>query len=522
MTQTIYYGGPILPMDRPGYLPALLVEDGCIRACDTPDQLFSAAPQARRVDLEGRALLPAFLDPHSHFSACANALLQCSVAQASDFSQLQQCIRDYITANCIPAGNWIMARDLDPDLLAEHQVPDRTVLDQAAPEHPVILQHKSGHVGVLNSLALQRMGIGPDTPDPEGGRIHRQDGVPTGYLEENAFIGLLERLPPPDPGQLMAAFQKVQNLYASYGIATVQEGMMVPSMIPLYQGLCSQKKLWLDVVGYPALAEAEAIYAAFPGHDRRYQDHFKLGGYKIFLDGSPQSRTAWTRTPYLGSTDCGYPVLSDRQVDEAVTTALTHRRQLLAHCNGDGAAEQYLQALERAGNTEAIRPVMVHAQLIGLDQLPRLKKLGCIPSFFVAHVYHWGDAHIRNLGQERASHISPAADAGKLGLPYTFHQDAPVIPPDMMETVWCAVNRVTRDGADLKDGEAVPVWDALRAVTANSAYQYFEEDTKGTLTPGKRADLVILDQDPLTVPPERLREIRVDETIKDGETVYRR
>ena len=522
MAQTIYFGGPILPMDHPGYLPALLVEDGRILACDTLDQLSSAAPQARRVDLEGRALLPSFVDPHSHFSACANALLQCSVADARDFSQLKKCIRDYIASNDLPADSWVMARDLDPDMLSEHQVPDRTVLDQAAPDHPVILQHKSGHVGVLNSLALQRMEITPSTPDPEGGRIHRKDGIPTGYLEENAFIGLLDRLPPPDPAQLMAAFQRVQKLYASYGITTVQEGRMVTAMIPLYQGLCGQKKLWLDVVGYPSLADADAIYKAFPAHDGQYQDHFKLGGYKIFLDGSPQSRTAWTRTPYLGGTDCGYPTLTDEQVDQAVHTALEHGRQLLAHCNGDRAAEQYLQALERAENTAAIRPVMVHAQLIGQDQLPRLKPLGCIPSFFVAHVYHWGDAHIRNLGQERASHISPAADAGKLGLPYTFHQDAPVIQPDMMETVWCAVNRVTRDGADLKDGECVSVFDALRAVTANSAYQYFEEDHKGTLTPGKRADLMILDRDPLTVPPEQLREIRVEETIKDGETVYRR
>ena len=168
----------------------------------------------------------------------------------------------------------------------------------------------------------------------------------------------------------------------------------------------------------------------------------------------------------------------------------------------------------------ALRPVMIHAQLLGRDQLPEVRRLGGIPSFFVAHVYHWGDVHLENLGPGRAEAISPAGSAAEQGIPFTFHQDAPVIRPDMLETVWCAVNRVTRQGRVLGREERVDVRTALEAVTVHAAYQYFEETDKGTLAPGKQADLVILDRDPLAVPQEELRDIRVLETWKDGVPIF--
>ena len=138
----------------------------------------------------------------------------------------------------------------------------------------------------------------------------------------------------------------------------------------------------------------------------------------------------------------------------------------------------------------------------------------------MAHVYHWGDVHVKNFGLERAEHISPAGSALAQNIPFTFHQDAPVIRPDMLETVWCAANRLTRSGRLLGEDERIPVLEALRAVTVNAAWQYFEEERKGSLRPGKRADLVLLSADPLAVPAEEIREIQVLETIKAGETIY--
>ena len=163
---------------------------------------------------------------------------------------------------------------------------------------------------------------------------------------------------------------------------------------------------------------------------------------------------------------------------------------------------------------------MIHAQTVRPDQLERMVPLGMIPSFFVAHVYYWGDVHLTNLGRLRAERISPVQSAKQLDMVYTFHQDSPVLPPDMLDTVSCAVNRRTRAGVLLGEAQRLSPWDALKAVTINAAYQYFEENEKGSLKPGKLADLVILDHDPLTVPAEALKTIKVLATIKEGQVVY--
>lgn len=532
MGKKLYYNGTVITMENCLYAQAVLTEGDKICAVGNLDDLELISGQAQRIDLQGHILMPAFIDAHSHFSACANALLQCSVEKAKDFNEIIGMIREYIDNSHIEKGQWVMVRDYDQSVLVEKCKPDKYILDQASAEHPIILQHKSGHVGAVNSMALKKLGLDFDTPDPQGGRMERANGELTGYLEENAFIHVLHQLPGPSQQDFINAFERVQKMYASYGIATVQEGMMVSEMIPLYRYLCGEHKLWLDVVAYTSMDCRGEIYEAFPDHDKVYKDHFKLGGFKIFLDGSPQSKTAWTRQPYVGGNDCGYPVQSLESVADSVYAAASSGRQILAHCNGDAAAQQYLDAIVKVNGrlkmathpavqeVAGVRPVMVHAQLLGIDQIPLLKSLGVIPSFFPAHVYYWGDTHIANLGFERASMISPSAGAIAVGLPYTFHQDSPVIKPDMLETIWCAVNRKTRGGKTLGEHQKISVLDSLKAVTVNSAWQYFEENSKGSLAPGKKADFVILDNDPLNVPKDSIREICVLETIKDGESIY--
>ena len=200
--------------------------------------------------------------------------------------------------------------------------------------------------------------------------------------------------------------------------------------------------------------------------------------------------------------------------------------QVLVHCNGDAACEQYINqfklAKEETKSTNEIRPVIVHAQLLDKDQLDEVKELNMIPSFFVAHVYHWGDIHINNFGMERASRISLAKSAQDKGIMYTFHQDSPVIEPNMLETIWCAVNRITKNGVLLGKNERVTPLDAVKAVTKNAAYQYFEEDIKGTLKEGKLADLIILDNNILKVDQMKIKDIKVLETIKEGKTIFKK
>ena len=444
----LFENGTILTMEeRMPAAQALLVRDGRIAAVGAREAVAAqASGDAERVDLAGRTVMPAFLDPHSHFFAVANGFFQVSLEGCASWADIAECIQSYIRDNHVPAGEWVRAQGYDHNALAEGRHPDRQVLDAAAPEHPVILQHQSGHMGVFNTLALERLGVTEETPCPEGGAMGREGGALTGYMEENAFLLWQRKVPMPDMAALTAACEKAQALYGSCGITTVQEGMLPEQLVPIYQALCAGDKLYLDVVGYADSGGMQAAERLLPECLRGYSHHFRVAGYKIFLDGSPQGRTAWLRTPYAGEKDYrGYGTMTDEQVLSAIRTAVSQGRQLLSHCNGDAAAEQYLRAIaqvEKEGlDAAAIRPVMIHAQLLGLDQLPELKRLGVLPSFFVAHVYHWGDVHVKNLGPERAAHISPAGSAARLGIPFTFHQDAPVIRPDMLETVWCAVER---------------------------------------------------------------------------------
>ena len=253
----------------------------------------------------------------------------------------------------------------------------------------------------------------------------------------------------------------------------------------------------------------------------------QMGGYKIFLDGSPQGKTAWMSSPYEGATDgyAGYPIYSDEEVRRFMKLALDAPAQLLVHCNGDAAAQQMIDAYARAKEERPraadIRPVMIHAQLLRRDQLHRLGELGIIASFFVAHTHRWGDVHQQNFGKQRADAISPANSAQHAGVVYTFHQDTPVLPPDMLYTTWCACNRITSNGVRLDQSERVTPLQALRAITISAAYQYFEEDVRGSIRPTKVADFVVLSRNPLKVPREEIADIRVVSTIKEDRVLYR-
>ncbi|MEG0825573.1 MAG: amidohydrolase [Oscillospiraceae bacterium] len=521
----LYCNGTILTLESPLYHEAVLTEDGTILQVGTRADLEIYAPDATIVDLQGATLMPAFLDAHGHFSSYANAQLQVPLEECADFSEIARRITAFMAENNLPSGAWIVAKGYDHNTLAEHRHPDRQLLDTIAPCNPLVLQHQSGHCGVLNSAALAQLNITAETPDPAGGIIGRENGELTGYLEEDAYIGAIKRVPMESLDAMLGAYRKAQEKYLARGITTVQEGMMVAQMLPLYTALLASGLLVLDVVGFSEMPSMAALKKALPQSYKQYHHHFKIGGYKIFLDGSPQVKTAWMRTPYVDGS-FGYGTMTDEAVLNAVRTAAEEDIQILAHCNGDAAAAQYLNAVGQVAaenpHMKDLKPVMIHAQLLGRDQLAQVATLGMIPSFFVAHILHWGDIHEKNFGFDRAQFISPARSALDAGVTFTFHQDAPVIEPNMLETVSCAVNRRTKSGVLLGETERISPLEALRAVTINAAYQYGEEGSKGSIKPGKNADFVILSGNPLTVPPEEIGEINLLETIKNGNSVYRR
>lgn len=521
METTLYFGGPIVTLEEPRYAQALVERGGRIAYVgDREEAERLAGPGARRVDLEGRALLPAFLDPHSHLLACAYARLQVPLGECAGWGEIADRLSRHVQERGVQPGEWVKGTGYDQNALAEGAAPDRFCLDRACPNNPVVIQHASGHAGVFNTLALERLGA----LNRDCGLERDGQGELTGRGEENPFLDLLGRIPMEGLEDVLRAFQGAQEEYASHGIATAQEGLLQPVMAPVYREILRRGLLYLDVNAYVPPADYDRLRGQFVQGVSDSPGIFQVAGMKIFLDGSPQGGTAWVREPYAGG-GRGTSTMTDGQVLSAFRQALDRDAQLLAHCNGDRAAEQYLTLLaqaEREAGKKLCRPVMIHAQLLGLDQLERVKALGVIPSFFVAHVYHWGEIHVKNFGLDRAGRISPAGSALAWGIPFTFHQDSPVIPPDMLETIWCACVRRTKTGRVLGAEERIPVEAALRAVTQTAALQYGLERELGTLRPGKRADFVLLSGDPLRTPPEELKKLQVERTIQRGRTIWSR
>ena len=519
----LFYNGTILTMDRNNPEAAAVAVEG-----DRITEVYEEAPsdwREERVDLGGRTLLPGFIDGHSHFVACANALSQCDLSGAHNFHDIVILMKKFLQERRIPKGAWVIGTNYDHNFLEEKRHPDRYVLDKISSEHPVLVIHISNHMGVANSLALCQHQLDASAEDPQGGRYGRfaEDGSLDGYMEENAFMDFRKADTAFDLETMKTNIEEAQKLYARHGITTIQDGMVNEALYQLLKLLAEQGLFKIDVVGYVDLEHCRSLYQERT-KEHAYQDHFRLGGYKIFLDGSPQGRTAWMKEPYEGSDDCGYPVHADDDLCRLITEALEDGAQLLAHCNGDAAAEQYVdqftKVMEEHPDWETHRPVMIHAQLVQKAELRRMKELEMIPSFFVAHTYYWGDIHLQNFGRVRAERVSPVQDAIQAGLRYTFHQDTPVLPPDMMKTIGCAVNRITREGVLLAKEQSVTVQQALEAVTIHAAYQYGEEADKGSIEAGKKANFVILEQNPLSVPVGELEKIRVFQTIADGEAIF--
>lgn len=529
--KSFYTNGTILTMeDHALYAEAVCVEHGRIKGVGTAQEVMKLREDGDEVvDLNGAVMLPGFIDAHSHFVGAANAMTQCDLSLCKDFGEIIERMREFREKRNLPEDAWIIGCNYDQNFLAEGRHPDKTVLDQISEENPVLLIHASSHMGVTNSRGLAIQGITEATEDCPGGRYGRAAGTkePDGYMEEKAFIEFQENLPMTSPEELMRLIGEVQQMYASYGVTTVQDGMVAKPLFQLLKYASGAGLLKLDVVGYADILTASDLPEIEPEYAGKYQGHFKLGGFKVFLDGSPQGKTAWMTEPYEGEKDyCGYPIHTDEQLREYIALALDKKQQLLAHCNGDAAAEQYItqfeKELEARADKESNRAVMVHAQLVRKDQLKRMKEIGMIPSFFVAHTYYWGDIHMKNFGAMRGSQISPVKDALDYGMKFTFHQDTPVVPPDMMRTVSCAVNRISRTGQVIGENQRVPVIEALKAITSYAAYQYHEEAEKGTIAAGKYADFVVLDKNPLETDKEELADIQVLMTLKENEVIYRK
>lgn len=530
----IFKGSHIITMDENNLAPeAVAVRDEKIIFVGSEEGVKNfQGPDTRLVELGDRALLPGFIDAHGHFSSMARAadlvdLSSPPVGVVEEIDDIVRLLRLSIENERIPAGQQVDGFGYDDSLLEEGRHPTRNDLDRASTEHPIVIRHVSGHLLAANSLALSSAGVTATTPDPAGGVVRRNpDGSPNGVMEETA-MGLL----PAGTGMTDERFaelrRKALTLYASYGITTIQDSNLSLEYIDLMRKESAEQSYPIDLVAYAMGNGMTDDVLDGLSHEGTYSSGFRMGGVKFILDGSPQGRTAWMTEPYdegppgAAADYVAYPSYPPEIYKQRIPKLIDRGMPVLVHVNGDAAIDLMLDGIDAIPKPlPDHRTVAIHAQLAREDQLDRIKALGVVPSYYAVHPFFWGDWHRLSFGEARASFISPIASTVEREIPFTIHNDSPIVPPDIMRLLSIAVNRETRSGYILGPDQRASVEQALYSVTRGAAYQYFEESRKGSIEVGKQADLVILASNPLRSDPALLADIDIEETFSRGRSVY--
>ena len=540
----MYHNGDILTMagDSAAYVEALVVKDGRILYAGKMDEAMKMAGSGHTmVDLKGGTMLPGFIDAHSHLTNYADATLQADlnpppIGRVESIQDIINTVKSLKEKTGAGDTGILIGYGYDADMLKEKRHPNAADLDSAFPDNPVILKHASGHMLVANTAALKMAGVSAATKDPQGGTIIRKKGSqePDGLVQEQAMIAFVPMMNKPLPWDVeMKKLKDAQDHYASCGVTTAAEHMAIPEKVILLEKAAAEKQFYIDMIVTPGFMMAKEVLGTGRIKWREYSNHLNFVGLKMAVDGSPQGKTAYLTKPYLtqvpGCTkDCrGFSNMTQEQVDQLMLECYKNNVQLYSHCNGDASIDMMLKGHENANrvlgdSVSDRRTVIIHSQIMRPDQLDKYKKYHMIPSFFTNHTFYWGDVHLANLGKERGGYISPMRAAIDKGLIATNHTDFIVTPLDQLFLLWTSVNRLSRSGQTVGEDQRITPYEGLRALTANGAYEYFEEKSKGTLEAGKLADLVILDKNPLTVDPNNIRDIKVMETIKEGKTIYKR
>jgi hypothetical protein len=538
----IYIDGNIITVnDAQPSAQAIAIKDGLILAIGRSVELRKYKGIKTKIfDLDGKTVVPGFVDAHSHFGGVGMQAVVANLLPAPDgavntIAELQSTLRSYIDSSPVVKNyNVAIGFNYDDSQLVEKRHPTRHELDAVSTSVPIAIMHQSGHLGVYNSKALELMGISAETEDPLGGIIEREaDGkTPSGVMQENAHFMIFSKLIPDfTEDDLLSLIKAGERRYVANGFTTVQDGKTDLASLKLLPKVAASTGFDVDVASYADIAtigDAPILHGALMSTD--YTNGFRIGGVKLTLDGSPQGKTAWFTEPYhqvpngQSADYSGYPAFKDEAATKWIKLAFSNKWPLLVHANGDAAIDQLIRivgGLDPALRDFDHRTVMIHGQFTRKDQVQKLKNLGIFPALYPMHTFYWGDWHRDSVaGAERAENISPTGWFLAQGMRFTIHSDAPVTYPNSMRILDSAVNRTTRTNATLGIQHKLTPLQALKAMTLWSAYQHFEEDSKGSLEVGKQADMVILNEDPLSVPASTIKNIQVLETINNGRSIY--
>jgi hypothetical protein len=546
---TVYSNGKVITVnDNQPKASAVAVKNGrIVYVGDIRGVKPYISDTTQQVDLKGKTMIPGFVDAHGHvvnagLQAASANLLSIPDGSVNSFKELVNSIiawqKTDVGQRFFEKTGWLLGFGFDDSQLTEQVFPTAEVLNKVSADKPVMIIHQSGHFGVFNQQALQKVGIDDCTKKIPGGAIRcKADGVtPNGVLEENAFFSALATFEEGiDSEYNLELFSLGIKSFTRFGYTTAQEGRAFTPTVELAELKANNEKLPIDVALYVDFTGKDLLktsnFYSGSGYDGiTYKNGLRIAGLKMTLDGSPQGKTAWLSKPYFVPPEgqdidyVGYPAMTEEQVETEIMDAYAQNRQVLAHCNGDAAIDRYLNAIEKAVDKYGVkdrRVVLIHGQTMRKDQISRLKALGVIPSLFPMHTFYWGEWHKTSvLGPERAAYISPTRDVLDAGLIFTTHHDAPVALPDSMRVLSATVTRVTRSGDILGADQRVTPYEGLKAMTIWPAYQHFEEKQKGSIEVGKQADFVVLSANPLTVDPLTIADIKVLKTINDDKVVF--
>ncbi|MCS4304836.1 amidohydrolase [Chryseobacterium sp. BIGb0232] len=538
----IYFGGDILTMagDTPNYAKAVWIKDGKIAYIGSLEEAKKQAPDAKLADLEGKTLMPSFIDAHSHYINSLTVSDQANVSpkpitdgKGDNVDEIIATIKQLKDKGNIPKDSLIQAYGYDDTKMPDGRLLNRDDLDKAFPDNPVIVGHISMHGAVLNSKALKRFNITKDTPTPKGGVIVRDsNGEPYGLIMETAYLPIFDNLPKPSPDQQIAWSKRGQMLYAEAGITTAHDGATKFNDLEIMKNANKANVNMIDIIAFPFIGDLKSILAKYPKKDwLKYDNHLKIGGVKITIDGSPQGKTAFFKDPYLTGSPSnkddknwtGELTFSQAEINAMVGMVYEMEVPLNLHANGDSAIATFLKAHEMVAKHDLGKErhvTMIHSQFVNNKQLQKYPEYKILPSFYTLHTYYFADAHIKNRGAKQAAYMSPMKDAIKLGLKPTNHTDFVVLPLNQMMVLWSSVNRISSDNVPIGQDQCVTPYQGLQAITIHPAIQYMEQATKGTLEKNKLADLVILDKNPLKEGKMKIKDIKVLQTIKEGKVIY--
>ncbi|WP_250436607.1 amidohydrolase [Hanstruepera flava] len=535
---TLYFGGDIVTMDgnEPQYAEAVVEQEGKILFVGKLKEAESQFKDAQKKDLNGNTMLPGFIDSHSHFSIALGLVNQANLSsppmgEVKNFNDIQNALVELKNSRNIAEGEWVIGWGYDPFQLEENRDITKAELDEVLPNHKVMLVHISNHGAVLNSKALEWAGINAKTEQPAGGVIARMEGSmePAGMVFETAYLPVKAKKPKPNETELMNSVEDVVRQYAENGYTHAQDGATFTHEAIFLKKAAKEGKLDIDLAVLMLFAEKDKWANSEITFDQEYSNHLKFQGVKIVQDGSPQGKTAYMSEEYLtdgpaGEPDWfGEPTMTRDEFTSLFSEFWNSGLQVFVHVNGDAASDDLIYAMEsvEAKADQDRRTVSIHTQFHRKDQIEKFAKLGISPTYFTNHCFYWGDDHTANQGAKRGSFISPMKSAINAGLVVSNHSDFNVTPLDPFFILWTSMTRETRSGLKLDQNENLSAYEALQALTTGGAYQMFEENRKGMIKQGLLADFVIIDQNPLKIETDLIKEINVLETIKEGQSIYK-